>query len=138
MLNRSIKYKKSSITLHALIVTIADVANMMECSLKLETHIDNIFDIDHFLKTPTFQARLWDEVEKKEAWNNVENVNIIKFCSSVKWERDGSPVEWDSNIDGALKVARVEPTHAGAYTCAVMGPHGEIARRELQLVVSSK
>ncbi|XP_012543882.3 cell adhesion molecule Dscam2 isoform X1 [Bombyx mori] len=57
--------------------------------------------------------------------------------SSVKWERDGSPVEWESNIDGGLKVSRVEASHAGAYTCAVTGPHGEIARRELQLVVSN-
>lgn len=60
------------------------------------------------------------------------------FFSSVKWERDGNTVEWDNSIDGALRVLRVEPSHAGAYTCAVMGPHGEIARRELQLVVSSK
>ena len=64
--------------------------------------------------------------------------NIFFSFSSVKWERDGNPVEWDSSIDGALKVSRVEPSYAGAYTCAVMGPHGEIARRELQLVVSSE
>ncbi|KAH9634765.1 hypothetical protein HF086_013625 [Spodoptera exigua] len=69
---------------------------------------------------------------------------LVLYCpysgypiSSVKWERDGNPVEWDSSIDGALKVSRVEPSYAGAYTCAVMGPHGEIARRELQLVVSN-
>lgn len=56
----------------------------------------------------------------------------------MKWERDGSPVEWDSNMEGALRVSRVEPSLAGSYTCTVTGPHGEIARRELQLVVSSK
>ncbi|XP_059046951.1 cell adhesion molecule Dscam2-like [Achroia grisella] len=57
--------------------------------------------------------------------------------SSVKWHRDGQPVEWDSSVDGALRVARVEPSHAGTYTCLVMGAHGETARRELQLVVSN-
>ncbi|XP_052750184.1 cell adhesion molecule Dscam2 isoform X2 [Galleria mellonella] len=57
--------------------------------------------------------------------------------SSVKWHRDGKPVEWDSSVDGALRVARVDPSHAGTYTCLVMGAHGETARRELQLVVSN-
>ncbi|XP_013133341.1 PREDICTED: Down syndrome cell adhesion molecule-like protein Dscam2 [Papilio polytes] len=69
---------------------------------------------------------------------------LVLYCpysgypiSSVKWERDGSQVEWDGNAEGALRLARVEPSHAGAYACAVSGPHGEIARRELQLVVSN-
>ncbi|KOB72718.1 Down syndrome cell adhesion molecule-like protein, partial [Operophtera brumata] len=69
---------------------------------------------------------------------------LILYCpysgypiTSVKWERDGSPVEWDSSIDGALRVTRVDPSQAGAYSCSVMGPHGEIAKRELQLVVSN-
>ncbi|XP_061709196.1 cell adhesion molecule Dscam2 isoform X4 [Cydia pomonella] len=69
---------------------------------------------------------------------------LVMYCpysgypiSSVKWERDGSPVEWDSNMEGALRVSRVEPSQAGAYMCTVTGPHGEIARRELQLVVSN-
>ncbi|KAI5636739.1 immunoglobulin i-set domain-containing protein [Phthorimaea operculella] len=69
---------------------------------------------------------------------------LVLYCpysgypiSSVKWERDGSPVEWDSSNDGALRVLRVEPTHAGSYTCVVMGPHGEMARRDLQLIVSN-
>ncbi|XP_072938511.1 cell adhesion molecule Dscam1-like isoform X2 [Epargyreus clarus] len=69
---------------------------------------------------------------------------LVLYCpysgypiSSVKWERDGSQLEWDNNVDGALRLSRVESSHAGAYTCAVMGPHGEIARRELQLVVSN-
>ncbi|XP_073957210.1 cell adhesion molecule Dscam2-like [Choristoneura fumiferana] len=69
---------------------------------------------------------------------------LVMYCpysgypiSSVKWERDGSAVEWDSNMEGALRVSRVEPALAGAYTCTVTGPHGEIARRELQLVVSN-
>lgn len=61
------------------------------------------------------------------------------LCSrSVKWEREGSPIDWDNSIDGALRVTKVEPSQAGAYSCSVMGPHGEIAKRELQLVVSSK
>lgn len=34
-------------------------------------------------------------------------------------------------------MTRVDPSQAGAYSCSVMGPHGEIAKRELQLVVSS-
>ncbi|CAH2050967.1 unnamed protein product, partial [Iphiclides podalirius] len=69
---------------------------------------------------------------------------LVLYCpysgypiSSVKWERDGNQVEWDGNVEGALRLARVESSHAGAYTCAVTGPHGEIARRELQLVVSN-
>ncbi|XP_049878899.1 Down syndrome cell adhesion molecule-like protein Dscam2 [Pectinophora gossypiella] len=69
---------------------------------------------------------------------------LVLYCpysgypiSSVKWERDGSSVEWDSGTDGALRIQRVEPTHAGAYTCVVTGPHGEMARRELQLIVSN-
>ncbi|XP_028160475.1 Down syndrome cell adhesion molecule homolog [Ostrinia furnacalis] len=69
---------------------------------------------------------------------------LILYCpysgypiTSVKWERDGSPVEWDGSGDGALRLARVEPSHAGSYSCAVMGSHGEIARRDLQLVVSN-
>ncbi|VVC95270.1 unnamed protein product [Leptidea sinapis] len=37
--------------------------------------------------------------------------------SSVKWERDGSQVEWGGGISGALRVARVEAAHGGAYTC---------------------
>ncbi|KAL0901060.1 hypothetical protein ABMA27_006383 [Loxostege sticticalis] len=69
---------------------------------------------------------------------------LILYCpysgypiTSVKWERDGNPVEWDSSIDGALRISRVDPSHAGSYSCAVMGSHGEIARRDLQLVVSN-
>ncbi|XP_026317872.1 Down syndrome cell adhesion molecule-like protein Dscam2 isoform X4 [Hyposmocoma kahamanoa] len=69
---------------------------------------------------------------------------LVLYCpysgypvSSVKWERNGSPVEWESNSDGALRVTRVEPSHAGAYTCVVMGPHGEMAKKELQLFVSN-
>ncbi|XP_047520750.1 Down syndrome cell adhesion molecule-like protein Dscam2 isoform X2 [Pieris napi] len=69
---------------------------------------------------------------------------LVLYCpysgypiSSVKWERDGNQVEWDSSVTGALRVARVEASHGGAYTCAVTGPHGELARRELQLVVSN-
>ncbi|XP_041974799.1 Down syndrome cell adhesion molecule-like protein Dscam2 isoform X2 [Aricia agestis] len=69
---------------------------------------------------------------------------LVLFCpysgypiSSVTWERDGSQVEWDNNVDGALRITKVESSNAGAYTCTVMGPHGEIARRELQLIVSN-
>ncbi|CAG4953674.1 unnamed protein product [Colias eurytheme] len=71
---------------------------------------------------------------------------LILYCpysgypiSSVKWERDGKQVEWDGGggAGGALRVARVEAAHGGAYTCTAAGPHGEIARRELQLVVSN-
>lgn len=69
---------------------------------------------------------------------NYKLQDVIRFFSSVKWERNGSPVEWERNNDGALRVTRVEPSHAGAYTCVVMGPHGEMAKKELQLFVSSK
>ncbi|KAL4705617.1 hypothetical protein ACJJTC_018739 [Scirpophaga incertulas] len=69
---------------------------------------------------------------------------LILYCpysgypiSSVKWERDGTGIEWDNSIDGALRITRVDPSHAGSYSCAVMGSHGEIARRDLQLVVSN-
>ncbi|CAK1540390.1 unnamed protein product [Leptosia nina] len=69
---------------------------------------------------------------------------LVLYCpysgypiSSVKWERDGNQVDWDNSVTGALRVSRVEASHGGAYTCTVTGPHGEIARRELQLVVSN-
>ncbi|CAH0405117.1 unnamed protein product [Chilo suppressalis] len=69
---------------------------------------------------------------------------LVLYCpysgypiSSVKWERDGSPIAWDNSIDGALRIPRVDSSHAGTYNCAVMGSHGEIARRDLQLVVSN-
>ncbi|XP_053609899.1 cell adhesion molecule Dscam1-like isoform X1 [Plodia interpunctella] len=69
---------------------------------------------------------------------------LVLYCpysgypiSSVKWQRNGNPIEWDNSIDGALRISRVDPSHAGEYTCMVMGSHGEIARKELQLVVSN-
>ncbi|KAG7310295.1 hypothetical protein JYU34_003050 [Plutella xylostella] len=69
---------------------------------------------------------------------------LVLYCpysgypiSSVKWERDGSPVEWDGGGEGTLRLSRVEAAHGGTYSCAVAGPHGEIARRDLQLIISN-
>ncbi|CAH2101996.1 unnamed protein product [Euphydryas editha] len=81
---------------------------------------------------------------------------LILYCpysgypiSSVRWERDGNQLEWEGGsssvgtstvgvgLTGALRIARVEASNAGAYTCSAVGPHGEIARRELQLIVSN-
>lgn len=62
----------------------------------------------------------------------------MKIFSSVRWERDGNPVEWDSGNEGALRIPKVDASHAGSYTCTVTGPNREIARRELQLIVSSE
>ncbi|CAH0727689.1 unnamed protein product, partial [Brenthis ino] len=84
---------------------------------------------------------------------------LIIYCpysgypiSSVRWERDGNQLEWEGasgstgtgtgtstgvGVSGALRLARVEAGSAGAYTCSAVGPHGEIARRELQLIVSN-
>lgn len=76
-------------------------------------------------------------------------VLLFPFVSSVRWERDGNQLEWEGGsspigagaagvgVTGALRIARVEASSAGAYTCSAVGPHGEIARRELQLIVSS-
>ena len=74
-------------------------------------------------------------------------LNKKYFYSSVRWERDGNQLEWEATggtgansvvgVSGALRLARVEAGSAGAYTCSAVGPHGEIARRELQLIVSS-
>ncbi|XP_052738049.1 cell adhesion molecule Dscam2-like [Bicyclus anynana] len=72
---------------------------------------------------------------------------LVLYCpysgypiSSVRWERDGSQLEWEGSAsgEGALRIARVEAASAGAYTCSAVGPHGEIARRELQLIVSTR
>ncbi|XP_045780750.1 Down syndrome cell adhesion molecule-like protein Dscam2 [Maniola jurtina] len=71
---------------------------------------------------------------------------LVLYCpysgypiSSVRWERDGNQLEWEGSGsgEGALRIARVEAASAGAYTCSAIGPHGEIARRELQLIVSN-
>ncbi|CAG9581989.1 unnamed protein product, partial [Danaus chrysippus] len=71
---------------------------------------------------------------------------LVLYCpysgypiSSVRWERDGSQLEWEGGTggEGALRISRVEASSAGAYTCSAVGPHGEIARRELQLIVSN-
>lgn len=62
--------------------------------------------------------------------------------SGVKWERQGVQLGADPrhgrDAQGGLRVWGVLAADAGAYTCSAGSPQGEMARRELQLMVLSE
>lgn len=52
----------------------------------------------------------------------------MKISSNPRYRQDG----------GLLKISSLDPsTDAGSYTCSVATPSGELARREIQLIVNS-
>lgn len=63
------------------------------------------------------------------------------FYSYVKWESTSVKISSNPRYrqeGGLLKISSLNPsTDAGSYTCSVATPSGELARREIQLIVNS-
>lgn len=54
--------------------------------------------------------------------------NHLKITSNPRYKQDG----------GLLKISQLDPTtDVGSFTCSVATPSGELARREIQLLVNS-
>lgn len=63
--------------------------------------------------------------------------------SAISWERRGQEVPVDLRRSrgegGSLTISRVDPAvDTGSYVCSVRGNSGELARREVQLMVNSE